>query len=356
MNKIKYPGRGTGLNPPNRFEKLHIEETEDITDETDYWDEQERKLETIFYKDYSKSVIAKNNSPDIYFDYSFNPYRGCEHGCVYCYARPTHEFLGFSSGIDFESKIMVKEDAAKLLKQTFEKKNYKPKLIMFSGDTDCYQPVERKLGITRSALEVCLEYYNPVSVITKSSLVLRDIDILRQMAELKIVTVTLSVTTLNKELASKMEPRASTPERRLMTIEKLSENGIPTGVNAAPIIPGLNDEEIPEILKQTSECGAVFAGFTLLRLPYSLKDLFIDWLEREFPDRKEKILNKIMEMRGGKLNEPEFGKRFSGEGKQVETIRKLFKLSCRKYGLNNKEIEITTRHFRRKSGPQLELF
>ncbi len=356
MNKPKYHGRGTALNPPNRFEKLHIEETEDINDAVEHSEETDRKIETTFYKDHSKSVIAKNSSPDIYFDYSFNPYRGCEHGCVYCYARPTHEFLGFSSGIDFETKIMVKEDAAKILQQTFEKKNYEPKLIMFSGDTDCYQPIERKLRITRSALEVCLEYRNPVAVITKNSLVLRDIDVLSQMAELDLITVTLSITTLNKELASKMEPRTSTPERRLLTIEKLAENRIPAGVNVAPVIPGMNDEEIPEILKLSSARGAAYAGFTLLRLPYSIKDLFIEWLEREFPDRKEKILNKIREMRGGKLNEPEFGKRFSGEGEQTEAIRNLFKLSCRRYGLNKKQIELTTGHFKQRANVQLEMF
>lgn len=356
MNKAKYRGRGTGLNPPNRFEKLHIEETEDINSDMEYAEETGRKIETVFYKDYSKSVIAKNSSPDIYFDYSFNPYRGCEHGCIYCYARPTHEFLGFSSGIDFESKIMVKENAPELLRNTFEKKSYEPKLIMFSGDTDCYQPVERKLRITRRALEVCLEYRNPVAVITKNSLVLRDIDILRQMAELDLITVTLSITTLNRELALKMEPRTSTPERRLIAIEKLADNDIPAGVNIAPIIPGLNDEEIPEILKQASAHGALHAGFTLLRLPYSIKDLFIDWLEREFPNRKEKILNKIREMRGGKLNEPEFGKRFSGEGEQAETIRNLFHLSCRKYGLNKEQLKLTTGHFKRRSSVQMEMF
>ena len=355
-NKPKYRGRGTGLNPPNRFERLYIDENDDSVEYRDDWEEDERKIKTIFYKDDSRTIIAKNNSPDVFFDYSFNPYRGCEHGCVYCYARPTHEYLGFSSGIDFETKIMIKENAHELLRKELEKKNYKPKLIMFSGDTDCYQPIERKLKITRQALEVCLEYRNPVALITKNSLVLRDLDILREMAELKIVTVTLSMTTLNKELASKMEPRTSTPERRLMTIEKLAENEIPVGVNVAPIIPGLNDEEIPGILKQSAAHGAIYAGYTLLRLPYSIKELFINWLEREFPDRKEKILNKIKEMRRGKLNESEFGKRFRGEGEQVDTIKKLFRLSCSKYGLNKRVTGLTTSHFRHRSGMQLEMF
>ncbi len=355
-NKPKYRGRGTDLNPPNRFEKLHIDENDDTLEYHDDWEKDERKIETIFYKDDSRTVIAKNESPDIGFDYSFNPYRGCEHGCVYCYARPTHEYLGFSSGIDFESKIIVKENAEKLLRKEFEKKSYNPKFIEFSGDTDCYQPIERTLRITRGALKVCLEYQNPVSIITKNSLILRDLDILHEMAELNIITVTLSITSLNKELVSKMEPRTSIPERRLMTIQELARNRIPVGVNVAPIIPGLNDEEIPKILKQSAAHGATYAGYTLLRLPYSIKELFINWLDREFPDRKEKILNKIREMRGGKLNESGFGKRFKGEGEQVDAIKNLFRLSCKKYGLNKREIKLTTKHFKHKRGVQLEMF
>ena len=356
MNKNKLRGRGTDINPPNRFEKLHIEETEDLYDERDYEPGAERKIGTVFYKDYSKSAIAKNNSPDIPFDYSFNPYRGCEHGCVYCYARPTHEYLGFSSGIDFETKIMVKENGPKLLKKEFEKKSYIPKLIIISGDTDPYQPIERKLKITREALKVCLEYRNPVAIITKNSLILRDIDILSEMSKLNLVLTTLSITTLNKELASKLEPRTATPERKLQAIEKLSEAGIPVNVNVAPIIPGLNDEEIPEILKHSAQRGAISAAYILLRLPYSIKDLFSNWLEREFPDRKEKILNKIKEMRDGKLNISEFGKRFKAKGEQANAIRELFYISCRKYGLNRREIEITAENFKRHETVQLELF
>lgn len=356
MNKTKLRGRGTDINPPNRFEKLHIEETEDLYDERDYEPGSERKIETVFYKDHSKSAIAKNNSPDIPFDYSFNPYRGCEHGCVYCYARPTHEYLGFSSGTDFETKIMVKEQGPELLRKTFRKKSYEPKLIIISGDTDPYQPIERKLKITRAALKVCLEFRNPVAVITKNSLILRDIDILSEMAKLDLVLTTLSITTLNKELASKMEPRTATPERRLYAIEKLSEAGVPVNVNLAPIIPGLNDEEIPEILKQTAQRGAISAAYILLRLPYSIKDLFINWLEREFPDRKEKILNKIREMRGGKLNVADFGKRFKGLGEQANTIRELFYINCRKYHLNERDFDLTAAHFKQPSEKQMELF
>ncbi|HKI78835.1 MAG TPA: PA0069 family radical SAM protein [Ignavibacteriaceae bacterium] len=355
-NKNKYRGRGTGENPPNRFEKFHVEETEDIYDEHSYEDDSERKIETVFYKDHSKTVISKNNSSDIPFDYSFNPYRGCEHGCVYCYARPTHEFLGFSLGIDFETKIMIKENGAELLRLEFEKKSYVPKLIMFSGDTDCYQPIEKKLEITRKALKVCLEYRNPVSIITKNSLILRDIDILREMAKMNLVTTMLSITSLDKILISKMEPRTATPERKLNTIQKLSEAEIPVGVNIAPVISGLTDGEIPEILRQSAKRGATYASYILLRLPLSLKEIFIKWLEAEFPDRKEKILNKIREMRDGKLNESEIGKRFKSKGQQAEAIRNLFYISCRKYNLNQRNIDLTTSLFKRHPGNQLEMF
>lgn len=356
MNKVKLRGRGASINPPNRFEKLHIEETEDLYDERLHENEEEIKLGTIFYKDHSKTVIAKNNSEDIFFDNSFNPYRGCEHGCVYCYARPTHEFLGFSSGIDFETKIMVKENGPDLLRKEFEKKSYVPKLLMISGDTDPYQPIERKLQITRRALEVCLEYRNPVSIITKNSMITRDIDILGELAKLNLTSTMISITTLDKELVSKMEPRTATPLKRLETIEKLAEAGIPVGVNIAPIIPGLNDNEIPEILKQASNRGAEYAAYILLRLPFSIKELFTTWLEREFPDRKEKVLNKIMEMRGGKLNESRFGKRFKGQGEQADTIRDLFYISCKKLHLNEREINLNTSLFRRSGGNQFELF
>jgi DNA repair photolyase len=355
-NKTKIRGRGTDINPPNRFEKLHVEETLDIYDERDYEPEIERKIETVFYKDHSKSAISKNESPDIPFEYSFNPYRGCEHGCIYCYARPTHEYLGFSSGIDFESKIIIKENGPELLRKTFEKNNYVPKYIMFSGDTDCYQPIERKLEITRKALQICLDYRNPVSILTKNSLILRDLDILSDMAKMNLVTTALSITSLNKQLASKMEPRTATPERKLETIEKLSKAGIPVGVNVAPIIPGLNDGEIPEILKQSAIRGATYASYILLRLPYSIKDLFINWLQREFPDRKEKVLNKIKEMRGGKLNVSDFGKRFKAQGKQANAIRELYYISCRKYQLNERDFALTTAHFKHPSGKQIELF
>lgn len=356
MIKQKIKGRGAHLNPKNRFEKLHIDNSEYDQDLLEEEIDRPKKVKTTFYKDDSKSIIAKNDSEDVGFDYSINPYRGCEHGCVYCYARPTHEFLGFSSGLDFESKIMVKEDAPKLLEHELKKKSYIPKLLMFSGNTDCYQPIEKKLKLTRELLKVCLKFRNPVSIITKNSLIERDIDILIQLAEKKLVTVTLSITTLDKNLAHKMEPRTSSPEMRFNTINKLSGNNIPTGVNVAPIIPGLNDKEIPEILRTASLFGASHAGYIMLRLPFSVKEIFINWIKNEFPDRANKILNNIRNMRDGKLNNSEFGERFSGKGEMAEAIKNLFDISCRKYGLNKRPYDLSTEYFRGNANKQMELF
>jgi DNA repair photolyase len=355
MKKTRLRGRGAQFNPANRFEKFSLEDFE--ADELDYFTtvEEEKKVPTQFYIDESKTVIAKNESYDIDFEYSVNPYRGCEHGCVYCYARPSHEYLGFSSGTDFESKIMIKKDAPRLLESEFNKKNYKPDFIMLSGNTDCYQPVEQKLKLTREVLKVCLRYRNPVSIVTKNALVERDIDVFKEMAELNLVSVCLSVTTLDKELAGRMEPRTSTPERKLQAIERFSEKNIPVGVNIAPVIPGLNDDEIPAILKAAASCGAVFASHAMLRLPYAVKDLFLNWLKNEFPERENKIVNKIREMRDGKLNEYEFGTRFTGKGELAETIHSLFELSCRKYGLNAGEIVLRKDLFRRVKN-QIEMF
>jgi len=356
MNEKKYKGRGAQFNPANRFEKLVVEDF--VFDEWYDFEKYELKnIQTEYLVDNSKSVISRNDSDDLGFDYSFNPYRGCEHGCIYCYARPSHEYLGFSSGIDFETRIMVKPDAAKLLEQEFRKKNYKPDLIMFSGDTDCYQPVERKLKITRKALKVCLKYGNPVAIITKNSLLLRDMDILKEMAELKIVNVMLSITTLDRELARKMEPRTSSPEIRLKTIGYLAENNIPVGVNIAPVIPGMNDKEIPDILKAASGQGASFAGYILLRLPYSVKDIFPEWLKREYPLKASKVISSIKSVRNGKLNSSEWGVRFRGEGKIAEAIKDLFKMSCKKHDLNRRDYNLTTEHFHTTSSSrQLHLF
>ncbi len=351
----KIKGRGARDNPKNRFEKLYIEELP----EDDFYlpaGEDVKKVQTTFFIDESKSVISKNDSIDLFFDYSFNPYRGCEHGCIYCYARPSHEFLGFSSGLDFETKIMIKKNAAELLEKEFNKKSYVPDVILFSGNTDCYQPVERSLKITREALQVCLDYGNPVSIITKNSLVLRDLDILKKMSVQNLVSVMITITSFDKNLISKMEPRCSSPEKRLETVKILAENKIPAGVNLAPVIPGLNDEEIPGILKSSFEAGGKYAAYALLRLPYSVKYLFIEWLNREFPNSANKIINRIKETRGGKLNDNEFGRRFSGQGAVSDAINRLFKISCKKYGLNEKRVKLNASGFRNKRERQLEIF
>ena len=345
MNNQNIKGRGSQFNLPNRFEEIHLDHSEHDEIPADEFGAEEKKIPTVFYNDHSRSVLVKNNSPDLGLGYSINPYRGCEHGCIYCYARPTHEYLGFSAGLDFETKIMVKQDAAELLEKEFLKKSWVPQSVFFSGNTDCYQPVEKKLEITRKCLEVFLKFRNPVSVITKNALVQRDIDILKELSKLNLIRVVISITTLKKELQRKMEPRTSSPTMRLQTIEFLTDNGISTAVNVAPIIPGLTDEEIPSILKAASERGAKLAGRVMLRLPHSVKELFTDWVGREFPDRADKILNRIRNLHGGKLYDSSFGTRLTGEGRWAETVQRIFETNCNKYHLNKEKIPLATNLF-----------
>jgi DNA repair photolyase len=348
-------GRGASFNPPNRFERLYVEPFEDR------WDD-DRRVETEFLIDTSRSILAKNDSPDLEFTYSINPYRGCEHGCVYCYARPSHEYLGFSAGIDFESKILVKREAPKLLEETFKKTSWQPQVVAFSGDTDPYQRVERKLQLTRRCLEVFLKYGNPVQIVTKNFLITRDLDILRRLSSLNLVHVLISITSLDPELIRVMEPRTSPPVKRLEAMEVLASNKVPVGVNAAPIIPGLNDEEMPSILREVAGRGAASAAYTLVRLPGPVKQIFLDWLRRELPERESKIIHRLREARGGKLNDSRFGSRMLGEGKVAESIEDLFRLTCRKYHLNKRTIALSTEHFLRTPGTltspeqQLEIF
>jgi DNA repair photolyase len=356
MQHIDLKSRGAGLNTQNRFEPFYIDYRDENLEE--YFDDIEdtKKIQTQFFNDNTKTILAKNDSPDLGFGYSINPYRGCEHGCIYCYARPTHEYLGFSAGLDFETKIMVKRDAAKLLEEAFSKKSWEPQVIMFSGNTDCYQPVERKLNITRSCLEVFLKFRNPLGMITKNALIQKDIPLLKELAQLNLVSVTLSITTLKRDLSRKLEPRTSVPIKRLETINKLASAGIPVGVNTAPIIPGLNDEEIPAILKAASENGAKHAGMVMVRLPYSVKELFTDWINRNYPEKASRIINRIHEIRNGELNNAEWGKRFSGEGVYADHVHDLFKKTCNKYGLNKERRTIRTDLFRRITPGQEELF
>jgi DNA repair photolyase len=348
-------GRGTAVNIKNRFEQL---EYSGLDESCEYFEEDDdKKPQTTYFHDHTKSLINKVDSPDLGMMYSMNPYRGCEHGCIYCYARPTHEYLGFNAGLDFETKIMVKPDAPKVLAEEFNKSRWKPEVVVMSGNTDCYQPLERKLGITRGCLEVFLKFRNPVAIITKNALVQRDIDLLKQLAELNLVRVIVSITSLRPEITNVMEPRTARPQRRLETVNRLSENGIPVSVNTAPIIPGLTDEELPALLKAASEAGALSAGLTLVRLPWQNKDLFIEWVKREFPDRAEKILNRVSEIHGGRLYNSEYHTRMSGQGKWAETIHNVFDAYKAKYGLNKKSPPLRKDLFRRvKDDDQFTLF
>lgn len=349
-NKNPIRGRGASDNPANRFEGEYLDY--DLDKESG----QKPTQGTRLIPDDTKEILSKNDSPDIPFTFGLNPYRGCEHGCIYCYARPTHEYLGFSAGLDFESRIMVKYDAAEKLRTKFASKSWRPEPVVMSGVTDSFQPVERELEITRRCLKVFAEARNPVSIITKNYLVTRDIDYLSELAEYNAVHVTLSVTTLDRDLARVMEPRTSQPHRRLQAIEKLAEAGISVGVNVAPIIPGLTDHECADILKAAKEAGASHAGYTIVRLPYGVKELFRDWLEQHFPDRKEKVLNRIRDMKGGKLNKSEFGDRFRGEGAFSDQIRKMFDIQTKKLGFNEEWRPLSVKHFRRPKKGQLHLF
>lgn len=345
-------GRGTAENPHNRFERI----SSSLDEYVQLFPEEETcSPRTKFYRDPSQSIITKNDSPDVGFDFSVNPYRGCEHGCIYCYARPTHEYLGFSAGLDFETKIMVKNNAPELLREKLMSKSWSPEVINFSGVTDCYQPIERKLELTRSCLKVLEEFKNPFSIITKNAMVTRDIDILKSMAQINGVVVFISVTTLDSKISEVMEPRTSHPMARLKTIETLSQAGIPVGVMIAPVIPGLTDHEIPRILTACKDAGARWANYVTLRLPYVLDELFSNWLNSHFPDRKDKVLNRISEIRGGKLNSSQFGSRMRGEGIYAENIRSMFHLYCKKEGLNLQKFGLSVEHFKRPSN-QLSFF
>lgn len=332
-------GRGASLNTTNRFTGLEIElDLEEVT-------EDDLRVKTRYLADTSRSAIATNNSPDIGFDVSINPYRGCEHGCSYCYARPTHEYLGFSAGLDFERVILVKRDAAPLLERHLRSPRWKPQVIVISGVTDPYQPIERKLGITRSVIQVLARFQNPVGLITKNELVTRDIDLLAEMARWNGAVVTVSVTTLDEGLRAKLEPRTSTISNRLSAIRRLSEAGIPVGVNVAPIIPGLTDHEVPDILAAAAEAGARHAGYTVLRLPGSVARVFEDWLEANYPLRKDKVLNRVKDAHDGQLADAVFGRRMKGEGEHAMQIRDLFHLACRRLGLDRERTPLEVGHF-----------
>ena len=342
-------GRGAGSNPPNRFEPLRLER------DADWNPEEDPSPRTQFLRDLSQTIITYNDSPDIPFNASINAYRGCEHGCAYCYARPFHEYLGFSEGLDFETKIMVKEDAPRLLRQQLSSPDWVPKTIALSGVTDPYQPVERRLKLTRACLEVLAEFRNPVTVVTKNNLVTRDLDLLAELAGCQAAAVFISLTTLDTELRRILEPRTSPPAARLATISALSQAGIPTGVIVAPVIPGLTDHEIPAVLAAAAAAGASFAAHTVLRLPYAVGPLFEEWLTRNLPEKKDKVLHRIRALRRGKLNNSEFGLRMTGEGIFAQQIARLFEVAARKAGWSGQEPVLSTACFRRPGTAQLEL-
>jgi DNA repair photolyase len=312
-------GRGVGWNPPNRFERLHV-------DREQWTDPDDPPPRTVLLEDATRSILSFNDSPDVGFDVGINPYRGCEHACAYCYARPTHEYLGYSAGLDFETRIMVKKQAPDLLRDALSKKSWRPRTIALSGNTDCYQPAERRLRITRRCLEVLAEFRNPVGIITKSYLVGRDVDLIGELARHQAAAVVLSITTLRPELQRTLEPRASTPARRLGAIRVLADAGIPVGVNVAPVIPGLTDHEVPAILEAAADAGASFAGMILLRLPHGVKEIFEGWLRQHAPDRADKVLNRMRELRGGKLYDARFGVRGRGEGPWADHLRSVFRV------------------------------
>ena len=350
MNKQPIRGRGASTNPRHRFTDEKIEY--DVDESTGQLDKPKRKILT----DHTKRIISTNKSPDIPFDVSINPYRGCEHGCAYCYARPTHEFLNMSPGLDFETKIVAKQDAPKLLREKLASKKWKPQTLVMSGVTDPYQPVEKELRITRGCIEVLVETRHPLVIITKNYGVTRDIDLLKQLSDVQAVRVVLSITSLDKDLIGSLEPRTSRPNKRLKAVRELSDTGIPVHVNIAPIIPGLTDDEIVPIMEAVKTAGAQSVSYTILRLPYAVKDIFLKWLEDHQPNRKNKVINKIKSLKSGELNRSEFGERFRGEGAYGEQIRQLFAIHKRRLELGTEVVQLNTDAFRRPERNQLTLF
>ena len=355
--------RGAGINPGNRFEtvRLHVlgEEIDRQWVERENGDGSASRVERQVFLDHTRSIINRvAPTSDVPFDWTLNPYRGCEHGCIYCFARPYHEYLGFSCGIDFETKLVAKPDAPSLLRQELASRNWRPEPIVMSATTDIYQPIEHKMRIARQCLEVLADCGQPVTTMTKSALVLRDTDLWQRLAEMNAGRVTVTLVTLDADLAQKLEPRASSPAGRLRTIRELTAAGIPVSVNVAPIIPGLTDVELPRILEEVTEAGARQVAWALLRLPYQVKDLFLDWLKRSLhPDRARKVESLLRQARGGKLYESSYPKRRHGRGPIVEQLARTFDVFTRKYGLNRDIRPLSTAHFcRPENSGQMHLF
>ncbi len=343
-------------NPPNRFERVHLAEMPELGFAPNP-DDPPEDPRTELLVDPSRTIVATNDSPDLGFGASVNPYRGCAHGCSYCYARPTHEYLGYSAGLDFQTKILVKPRAAELLRKQLMSPAWKPQVVALSGVTDPYQPAERRLRITRGCLEVLAEFKNPVGIVTKGFLVTRDIDVLAELARADAASVMLSITTLDAELQRKMEPLASPPSKRLAAIEALARAGVPVGVMAAPVIPGLTDHELPAILQAAADAGASSAGMVVLRLPHGVKELFSDWLAEYFPERREKVLNRLRSLHGGALYDSRFTHRQRGAGEFAAQIEALFQLGLRKARLASRGPTLSIAAFRRPgAADQLSLF
>ena len=348
-------GRGTGSNPEGRFESSVREHVDDGW--TSLEEDEGRALLTEVSEEHAKSVISRNNSPDVPFTYSINPYRGCEHGCTYCFARPTHAYLNLSPGLDFETRLRAKVNAAQCLERELSSPRYVCRTIAIGTNTDPYQPVERKWKITRSLLEVAAKHNQPLGIVTKNALVERDLDILAPMAQKGLAAVFISVTTLDHQLARRMEPRASAPARRIEAIRRISSAGVPVGVMFAPVIPFLTDAELESVLETAANAGASQAGYILLRLPYEVKHLFRDWLEDHFPLKAAHVMNRVQAMRDGRDNDPEFGSRMVGKGEFADLLRKRFEIACRRYGLNLNKRDLDVSQFRRTANTnQLDFF
>jgi DNA repair photolyase len=351
-------GRAAAVQPDNPYLRTHqIDDFEHVAEDADYLESLDCPP-TTYLDDQSQSIVATNDSPDVGFNYSVNPYRGCSHGCSYCFARPTHEYLGFSAGIDFETKIMVKRQAPELLRKFLARPKWNAEPIIFSGVTDCYQPAEREFKLTRGCLAVAAECRQPVAILTKNALITRDLDVLQELAAHQAVRAAVSVTTLDQSLARVMEPRTSAPAARLRAIETLAKAGVPTNVMIGPIIPGLTDSEVPAILKAASEAGAIGVHHTILRLPSTVKDVFLDWIARQRPNHAAKVEAFVRAARGGKLNTSEFGKRMRGTGPLVDQIEQTLRVFAKRYGLDGAGPSLSNKSFRppRIAGAQMPLF
>jgi DNA repair photolyase len=354
FGKKAFKGRGALSNPGGRFESTGIEAFDDGW----YTEEQPDSVETTLEPDRAKGVITQNDSPDIGFDYSINPYRGCSHGCIYCYARPSHAYMGLSPGLDFETRLFYKADAANVLERELASRSYVCKPIMLGANTDPYQPDERKMLVTRSILEVLARCRHPVSIVTKGALVVRDIDLFTDLARDNLVTVTVSITSLDAEMKRTLEPRAASPQARLRAVHQLAQAGVPVGILVAPIIPALTDHEMERIMEAAVEAGARWAGYVMLRLPYEVKDLFREWLAEHYPQRASHVMSLIQDVRGGRDNDPNFGSRMRGTGPVAQLIRNRFHVTHRRLGLDAIErIKLDTTLFRPPviSGAQMTL-